>query len=100
MALRIVRSFRAVATRATSLGFPALTRRSRKALRSGLWERAATMAPRTKAERTGARPPAMKLLPFHWPDWRVPGARPASGAVLGRGGVSTSGSLARHGAGG
>ena len=36
MALRMVRSFRAVAMRATILGFPAATRRSRKALRVGL----------------------------------------------------------------
>jgi len=26
-------------------------------------------------------PPPMKLLPFHWPDWRVHGARPASEAT-------------------
>src|SRR5215207_9848859 len=44
MALRMVRSFRAVAMRATILGFPAATRRSRKALRVGLdgrrsWQR-------------------------------------------------------------
>src|SRR3954453_10739770 len=114
MALRMVRSFRAVATRATSLAFPALTRRSRKALRSGLW-RAATMAPRTKAERTGARPPPMKLLPFHWPDWRGPGAGPARAAsrrgAAGPGGeagerrdlatveASELGQLGQHGAG-
>jgi poly(hydroxyalkanoate) depolymerase family esterase len=36
MALRMVRSFRATATRATILGFPAWTKRSRKALSSGL----------------------------------------------------------------
>src|SRR5215204_1697704 len=36
MALRMVRSFRAVAMRATILDFPAATRRSRKALRVGL----------------------------------------------------------------
>ena len=26
-------------------------------------------------------PPPMKLLPRHWPDWRVKGARPASAAI-------------------
>jgi len=36
MALRMVRSFRATATRATIFGLPAASRRSRKALRAGL----------------------------------------------------------------
>ena len=31
--------------------------------------------------RTVLRPPPMKLLPFHWPDWRVHGAGPASAAI-------------------
>jgi hypothetical protein len=43
---------------------------SRKALRDGLY-RAATMAPMKSAARTLALPPPMKLLPRHWPDWRV-----------------------------
>lgn len=43
MALRMVSSFRAVATMATILGLPACTRRSRNCLRVGL-KRAATMA--------------------------------------------------------
>src|SRR5277367_3585961 len=56
MALRMVRSFRATAMRATILGLPAATRRSKKALRMGLW-RLATMAPMNRAVRTALRPP-------------------------------------------
>ena len=37
--------------------------------------------PMKRALRTPARPPPMKLLPLHWPDWRVHGARPASAAI-------------------
>ena len=33
-----------------------------------------------RAART-LRPPPMKLLPRHWPDWRVKGARPARAAI-------------------
>ena len=39
----------------------------RNAFSTGLC-RAATMAAMNKAARTRARPPPMKLLPFHWPD--------------------------------
>src|SRR5687767_3269168 len=66
MALRMVRSFRATATRATSFGFPACTRRSRKALSSGL-KRAAVMAAMNRTVRTLARPPLMKLRPRQRP---------------------------------
>jgi hypothetical protein len=38
-----------------------------------LW-RLATIAPMNRAVRTATRPPAMKLGPRHWPDWRVNGA--------------------------
>src|SRR3954465_4828446 len=79
MALRMVRSLRATATRATMLGFPAARRRSRKALRTGLGG-AATRAARNRAERTLLRPPAIMLLPFQWPDWRGWGGRAAGGA--------------------
>ena len=80
MALRMVRSFRATAMSATILGFPAAISRSKKAFKTGLC-RIATIAPMNSAVRTDARPPPMKLLPFHWPDWRVKGARPASAAI-------------------
>jgi hypothetical protein len=35
--------------------------------------------PMKRAARTCDLPPPMKLLPFHWPDWRVQGARPDEG---------------------
>ena len=37
-----------------------------------------------KTVRTRLRPPAMKLLPRQWPDWRVKGARPTSAAICRR----------------
>ena len=40
------------------------------------------MAAMNRAPRTDLRPPPMKLLPRHWPDWRVQGARPARAATL------------------
>src|SRR5262249_16365544 len=67
MALRMVRSLRAPAMRATSLGLPAATSLSRKHLSVGL-QREATMAPMKRTRRTPARPPPMKLLPRHCPD--------------------------------
>ena len=81
MALRIVSNLRATAMRATGLGLPAATRRSKKAFSTGL-KRAATKAPMNSAVRTVVRPPPMKLLPRHWPDWRVKGARPARARYL------------------
>src|SRR5262249_6529811 len=75
IALRMVSSLRATAMMATFLGLPAAIRRSKKALSTGLYCRA-TMAPMNRAVRTLALPPPMKLLPRHWPDWRVKGARP------------------------
>ena len=80
MALRMVRSFRATAMRATIFGLPAATRRSKKAFKMGLC-RLATIAPMNSAVRTASRPPPMKLLPRHCPDWRVNGARPARAAI-------------------
>src|SRR5215475_3796532 len=93
IALRIVSSLRATATMATILGLPAATRRSKKALSTGLYRRA-TMAPMNRAVRTLALPPPMKLLPRHWPDWRVKGARPTSAAICLRSRVPSSGNLA------
>ena len=89
----MVRSLRATAMMATILGFPFATRRSKKAFRTGLC-RLATMAPMKRAVRTAVRPPPMKLLPRHWPDWRVNGARPASAAIFLRSRVPSSGSSA------
>ena len=57
---------------------------------------AATMAPRKRAARTSALPPPMKLLPFHFPDWRVQGARPTRAATLRRSRLPSSGSSARR----
>ena len=74
----MVSSLRATATRATRLGFPAATSLSRKAFSTGL-QRLATMAPMNRAERTEARPPPIRLLPFHWPDLKL--TRP-KGALL------------------
>src|SRR5262245_65822792 len=65
---------------ATFLGLPGATRRSKKALSTGLYRRATT-APMNKAVRTLALPPPMKLLPRHCPDCRVKGARPTSAAI-------------------
>src|SRR5215472_11001928 len=39
------------------------------------------MAPINKELRTLLRPPPMKLLPRHWPDWRVQGASPTRAAI-------------------
>ena len=39
------------------------------------------MAARKRTVRTLTRPPPMKLLPRHRPDWRVKGARPARAAI-------------------
>src|SRR5213080_2212277 len=47
-----------------------------------------------RAARTLARPPPMKLLPRHLPDWRVNGARPASAAIWRRLRLPSSGSSA------
>src|SRR5215469_15136940 len=90
MALRMVRSFRATAMVATILGFPASTSFWWKALRAGL-KRAAAMAPVKRTVRTELRPPPMKLLPFHLPDWRVQGARPARAAISRRSRAPSSG---------
>src|SRR5690242_10585189 len=53
-ALRMVRSLRATAMRATILGFPAATRRPKKAFRTGLC-RLAAIAPMKRAVRTLVR---------------------------------------------
>ena len=45
-------------------------------------------------ERTPALPPPMKLLPRHWPDCRVNGARPTSAAAWRRSRLPSSGSSA------
>jgi len=42
----------------------------------------ATIAPMKMAARTAVRPPPMKLLPRHLPDWRVNGARPTRAVIL------------------
>jgi hypothetical protein len=39
------------------------------------------MAPTNKELRTLLRPPPMKLLPRHCPDWRVQGASPTRAAI-------------------
>ena len=93
VALRIVMSLRATATRAMSLGFPAATSLSRKLLSCGL-QRAATMAPTNSELRTLLRPPPMKLLPRHCPDWRVQGASPTRAAICRRLSEPSSGSSA------
>lgn len=93
MALRMVRSLRATAMIATSLGFPAARSLSRNRLSSGL-KRAATIAPMNRTRRTLDRPPPMKLLPRHWPDCRVHGARPARAAICRRSSDPSSGSSA------
>ena len=46
------------------------------------------------AARTLDRPPPMKLLPRHWPDCRVHGARPARAAICRRSSDPSSGSSA------
>ena len=60
-ALRMVSSLRATATRATILGFPAATRRSKKAFRTGL-SRLAARAPMKRAARTLATAAADEAL--------------------------------------
>src|SRR5256885_14683823 len=92
MALRMVSSLRATAMIATIFGFPAATRRSKKALRTGLCC-LATIAPMNRAVRTTVRPPPIKLLPRHFPDWRGEGARTAGGAGLSRAGGPRAGRL-------
>ena len=62
IALRMVRSFRATAMSATIFGFPAVTRRSKKAFKAGLCF-LATIAPMNTTVRTVVRPPPMKLRP-------------------------------------
>src|SRR5580704_6530879 len=81
IALRIVIGLRATATRAMSFGLPAATSLSRKLLSCGLY-REATMAPTNKELRTLLRPPPMKLLPRHCPDWWVQGCKPDKGRDL------------------
>ena len=93
IALRMVRSFRATAMMATSLGLPAATSLSRNSLSVGL-KREATMAPMNRTRRTLARPPPMKLLPRHWPDCRVQGASPTRAAICRRSSDPSSGSSA------
>ena len=44
--------------------------------------------------RIAALPPTMKLLPRHWPDWRVNGARPTSAAICLRESQPSSGNSA------
>src|SRR5215216_563470 len=80
IALRMTKSFRATAMRATIFGLPAATSRSKNARRTGLC-RLATMAPMNRTVRTAVRPPPMKLLPRHCPDCRVNGARPTKAAI-------------------
>ena len=77
----MVSNLRATAMSATIFGLPAPTRRSKNAFKTGLC-RLATMAPMNNALRTAVRPPPMKLLPRHWPDWRVNGATPTKAAIL------------------
>src|ERR1700752_1234415 len=77
MALRMVRSFLATAMRATILGLPGARRRCWK-VRSAGFERIAVIAAMNRAVRTLARPPPMKLLPHHLPDWRGERGRTAA----------------------
>ena len=90
IALRIVSSLRATAMIATILGFPAATSLSRKSFSTGLY-RVAAIAPMNNTLRTLHRPPPMKLLPRHFPDWRVQGARPTRAAISRRSRVPNSG---------
>src|SRR6516225_701559 len=93
IALRMVSSLRATAMMATFLGLPAAMRRSKKALSTGLCRRP-TIAPMNRTLRTLVLPPPMKLLPRHWPDWRVKGARPTSATICFPPRVPSSGSSA------
>jgi hypothetical protein len=76
----MVRSFRAAAMRATILGLPAATRRSRNALMTGLW-RIAAMVAMVRAVRTTARPSPILALPFHLPALPGEGRQAASAAT-------------------
>lgn len=86
-------SFRATATMATIFDLPAWTSLSKKSLSTGLCF-LATIAPTNRQARIAALPPAMKLLPRHWPDWRVNGARPTSAAICLRESRPSSGNSA------
>src|SRR5215831_9734743 len=89
----MVSNLRATAMMATFLGLPAAMRRSKKTLRTGLCRRA-TRAPMNRAVCTHAQPPPMKLLPRHWRDCRVKGARPTSAAMCLRPSLPSSGNSA------
>jgi hypothetical protein len=65
-----------IATSATLGGFPAASRASYLAFIAAS-NRTATSAGRSRAWRSGARPPRMKRLPRCWPESRAIGARPA-----------------------
>ena len=73
-------SFRMMAVSATLGGLPALTSWSYFFFELRSW-RIVQSAGMYIARRKNARPPRIRSLPCHWPDWREMGASPARHAA-------------------